>query len=132
MQNNFISFLVSCTAVENPIFLMEEGTVTLIRLVAPVKNAYDAVASMMLMPIISVDIAYGDGTLQRLLPYISGWHDYCQNSRTRLFPPAIAEECGFALRVFRRGRGAELVSRLLGVSVCSIPSYLQACFSPTA
>lgn len=51
---------------ETPIFSMEEGTVTLIRLVAPVKSAYDAVASMMLMPIVNVDIAYGDGTLQRL------------------------------------------------------------------
>ncbi|CDJ36128.1 uncharacterized protein EMH_0007950 [Eimeria mitis] len=46
---------------ENPVFRMDEGTVTLIRLVAPVKSAYDAMASMMLMPIIDVNLAYGDG-----------------------------------------------------------------------
>ncbi|KAL8275048.1 hypothetical protein Esti_001104 [Eimeria stiedai] len=46
-----------------PVFMMEEGTATLFRLVAPVKNAYDAVAAMMLMPIVKVDIAYGDGLL---------------------------------------------------------------------
>lgn len=46
---------------DNPIFRMDEGTVTLIRLVAPVKSAYDAMASMMLMPIIDVNLAYGDG-----------------------------------------------------------------------
>lgn len=42
---------------------MEEGTATLIRLVAPIKNAYDAVASMMLMPIIKVNLTYGDGKI---------------------------------------------------------------------
>ncbi|KAL8448314.1 hypothetical protein Emed_003844 [Eimeria media] len=46
---------------DTPVFMMEEGTATLFRLVAPVKNAYDAVAAMMLMPIVKVDIAYGDG-----------------------------------------------------------------------
>lgn len=48
---------------ENPIIMMEEGTVTLIRLVAPVQTAYDAVASMMLMPITNVSISCGDGLL---------------------------------------------------------------------
>ncbi|KAL8455094.1 hypothetical protein Emag_001070 [Eimeria magna] len=48
---------------DTPVFMMEEGTATLFRLVAPVKNAYDAVAAMMLMPIVKVDIAYGDGLL---------------------------------------------------------------------
>ena len=44
---------------------MDEGTVTWIRLVAPVKTAYDAMASMMLMPIIDVNLAYGDGGLRQ-------------------------------------------------------------------
>ncbi|KAL8433064.1 hypothetical protein Efla_006263 [Eimeria flavescens] len=48
---------------DTPIFSMEEGNITLLRLVAPVRDAYDAVASMMLMPIISVNLAYGDGLL---------------------------------------------------------------------
>ncbi|CDI85837.1 hypothetical protein, conserved [Eimeria praecox] len=55
---------------ENPIFRMDEGTVTLIRLVAPVKSAFDAMASMMLMPIVDVSLAYGDGL--RLSYKVSG------------------------------------------------------------
>ncbi|XP_026192632.1 uncharacterized protein LOC34617814 [Cyclospora cayetanensis] len=63
VEGGKVTPLWSENADDNPVFRMDEGTATLIRLVAPIRSAYDEMASMLLMPIINVNMAYGDGLL---------------------------------------------------------------------